>query len=115
MDDVLVYTDGSLEDHYEKVGEVMARLQRAGLYADINKCEFGVKEIKYLGFIIKAGEGIHVDPEKVRAIREWEAPTMVKGVRGFLGFVNFYREFIEDFSLISLPLIVLTKKGVPFR
>ena len=51
----------------------------------------------------------------MRAIREWEAPTTVKGVRGFLGFANFYREFIEDFSLISLPLIILTKKGVPFR
>ena len=68
MDDVLIYTDRSLEDHYEKVGEVIARLQRAGLYADINKCEFGVKEIKYLGFIIKTGEGIYIDLEKVRAI-----------------------------------------------
>ena len=70
LDDILIYSDGSLEDHYEKVSEVMARLQRAGLQADINKCEFAVTEVKYLGFIIKAGEGVHVDPEKVAAIRQ---------------------------------------------
>ena len=68
LDDILIYSNGSLEDHYEKVSEVIARLQRASLQADINKCEFTVKEVKYLGFILKAGEGVYVDPEKVRAI-----------------------------------------------
>jgi len=115
LDDILIYTDGSLEDHYEKVSEVMERLQRAGLQADINKCEFAVTEVKYLGFIIKAGEGVHVDPEKVEAIRQWEAPTTIRGVRQFVGFANFYREFIKDFSGICHPLTALTKKDAPFR
>ena len=52
-----------------------------------------------------------VDPEKVEAIRAWEAPTNVKGVRSFLGFANFYRDFIEDFSELSGPLTQLTQKG----
>jgi len=115
LDDILIYSDGSLEDHYEKVSEVMARLQRAGLQADINKCEFAVTEVKYLGFIIKAGEGVHVDPEKVAAIRQWEAPTTIRGVRQFVGFANFYREFIKDFSIVAQPLTALTKKGAIFQ
>ena len=76
-----MFLDSSLEDHYRKVSEVLTRLQRAGLPVDINKCEFGIQEVKYLGFIIEAGKGIRVDPEKVRAIREWEAPATPKGVR----------------------------------
>jgi predicted aspartyl protease/transposase InsO family protein len=115
IDDVLVFSDGSLEDHYRKVSEVLTRLQRAGLPVDISKCEFGVQEVKYLGFIIEAGKGIRVDPEKVRAIRQWEAPSTVKGVRQFLGFANFYREFISDFSSIARPLTQLTRKGTPFQ
>jgi transposase InsO family protein len=115
IDDILVFSDGTLEDHYQKVSEVLSRLQRAGLPVDIDKCEFGVQEVKYLGFVIQAGKGVHVDPEKVRAISEWEAPTTVKGVRQFLGFANFYREFISDFSTLARPLISLTKKAATFQ
>jgi len=53
-----------------------------------------VKLTKYLGFIIEAGKGVSMDPTKVEAIMNWAAPTTTKGVRSFLGFVNFYRCFI---------------------
>lgn len=115
MDDVLIYTDGSRADHMKKVRQVLGRLRAAGLKLDIDKCEFAVKETKYLGFIIEAGVGIKVDPRKVEAIRKWEAPTDVRGIRSFLGFANFYRSFIENFSEIAAPLNRLTKKGTPFR
>ena len=115
IDDVLVFSDGSLEDHYRKVSKVLTRLQQAGLLVDINKCEFGIQEVKYLGFIIEARKGICIDPEKVRAIREWEAPATLKAVRQFLGFANFYREFISEFSNIACPLTQLTRKGAPFQ
>lgn len=115
MDDVLIYSDGSYRDHMKKVRKVIARLGEAGLRLDIDKCEFAAKEVKYLGFIINAGEGIKVDPEKVAAIRSWEAPVNVKGVRSFLGFANFYREFIEEFSDLSAPLSILTHKKEPWK
>ena len=112
---MLIYLDGSYKDYIEKVHKVIGRLREVGLHLDINKCKFIAKEVKYLGFIISAGEGVKVDPEKVAAIRSWEAPINVKGVQSFLGFANFYREFIEEFSELSAPLSCLTYKGEPWK
>ncbi|KAI0997025.1 hypothetical protein K3495_g11160 [Podosphaera aphanis] len=114
VDDVVIFTNGGLEDHWNKVSQVLERLQRAGLKLDPHKCEFAKKEIKYLGFIINVEEGIKVDPAKIRAIAAWEAPRDVKGVRSFLGFANFYRAFISDFVQVSAPLQNLTNKGITF-
>lgn len=115
MDDVIIYTDGNLDDHLDKVREVVKRMREAGLKIDIDKCAFGVKQIRYLGFIIEAGIGIKVDPAKVEAITAWEEPEDASGVRSFLGFANFYRDFIPIFSEIVAPLVALTKRGVPWQ
>lgn len=115
IDDVLVYTNGSRSLHREHVHKTLQKLAEAGLYLDVSKCEFECRETKYLGFIVRAGEGIQMDPEKIRAIQEWSAPTSVKGVRGFLGFANFYRNFIQNFSKIVRPLNALTQKDTPFN
>ena len=114
IDDVLIYSNGSLADHRSKVKKVLQRLQDAGLQLDIDKSEFEVQRVKYLGYIIEASKGVQVDPKKIAAIKEWAVPTTVKGVRGFLGFANYYREFIPRFSHIATPLNALTKKDAPF-
>lgn len=113
VDDVLVYTTGSRDDHFAAVNKVLERLQQAGLQLDFHKCEFAVTEVKYLGVIITAGVGVKVDPEKLRAIRDWEPPTTVKGVRSFLGFANFHRDFIPNFAQIATPLTALIRKDAP--
>lgn len=114
MDDVLIYSDGLLDDHREKVRQVLQKLQNAGLQLDIDKSEFEVKTVKYLGYIIEAEVGIRVDPAKVEAIRLWERPQSVKGVRSFLGFANYYKEFIPHFADIARSLTALTKKDCIF-
>jgi len=115
LDDILIFTEGSLAEHRKQVEKVLQRLRSSGLQLDIGKCEFEVQRTKYLGYILEAGKGISMDPEKVKAIIEWEAPRSVKGVRSFLGFANFYRRFIREFSKIVSPLTALTQKDVKFE
>ncbi|KAI1001137.1 hypothetical protein K3495_g7060 [Podosphaera aphanis] len=110
MDDVIIYSDGDLSDHFKKAEEVIRRLEESGLRLDINKCTFATSEVKYLGFVIKAGEGVAVNPAKIEAIKNWEKPAIVFEARSFLGFPNFYREFIPKISAIAQPLMSLTSK-----
>jgi hypothetical protein len=115
IDDVLVYTNGPLKKHREQVRRVLAKLQDAGLQLDIDKCEFEVQSTKYLGFILEAGKGVRMDPEKVKAVIEWEAPRSIKGVQSFIGFANFYRRFIDKFSDIVRPITNLIRKNQAFE
>jgi hypothetical protein len=71
--------------------------------------------VKYLGFIIQAGKGVHVDLKKVEAIRAWETPKLIWDVRSFIRFTNFYRPFIPRFADISAPLTRLIKKDAVFK
>jgi hypothetical protein len=115
IDDIIIFTNGSLQNHRNQVLRVMKKLKDAGLQLDIDKCEFEQKKVKYLEYIIDSEKGICVDSEKVEAIRTWQPPSIVRGVRGFLGFANYYRKFIPRFSSIAQPLTDLTKKDVPFQ
>ena len=114
VDDVLVYSEGTLAEHREHVRKMLYRLQEAGLQLDIDKCEFEIQSTKYLGFVIEAGVGVRMDPEKVKAILSWEAPRSVKGVQSFIGFANFYRKFIQGFSDVVRPMMSLVKKDTAF-
>jgi hypothetical protein len=113
MDDILIYTS-TLVEHRKIVREVLQRLQDHDLYLKPEKCEFEKQEIEYLGMIIRPGE-VCMDPGKVSAVRDWPTPTTLRDVRAFIGFSNFYRRFIKDFSSIARPLHDLTKKDVPWQ
>lgn len=112
LDDILIYSENENE-HKLHVLEVLSRLKKAGLQADIDKCEFSVKRTKYLGFILTT-DGVEVDPDKISVIKDWKPPTHVRGVQSFLGFCNFYRRFIKDYGRIARPLVLLTRKDAPF-
>ena len=114
VDDILIYTDGSPNRASETGKKVLERLREAGLQLDVNKCEFEMKTTKYLGFIIEVKKSIIMDPANVEAIIKLEAPKTVKKVQGFLGFANFYRKFIKDFSQRVMPLTNLVKKDTKF-
>ena len=70
VDNILIYTSGSLQNHRAKVHMVLGKLREAKLTLNINKYQFKRKQVKYLRFIIKAGVGLQINPEKTKAIRE---------------------------------------------
>ena len=113
LDDILIYSENELE-HAEHVLKVFRRLEEAGLQIDATKCSFYATEVKYLGLIIGT-TGVRMDPDKVRTVTEWPIPRNVKDVQSFLGFANFYRRFVYNFSKIAAPLTRLTKKEVPWE
>jgi hypothetical protein len=112
LDNTLIYSD-NFEEHQQHVRLVLDAFAKAGLHLTPKKCEFHQQEVKYLGLIISM-EGIKMDPEKIRAVQDWEPPSNLKDVRAFLGFANFYRHFVRNYSRIVQPLTFLTRKGVPF-
>ena len=110
MDDIVIHTDGTEEEHEAAVHKMLTKLEELGLFLKPEKCQFHQREIEYLGMIVGNGQ-VRMDPVKVQGIAQWPTPTCVKDVRSFLGFCNFYRAFISDFSNIARPLNDLTCKN----
>jgi len=102
-----------LKEHKEQVRKVLQKLKEAGLFIKPEKCEFSVTKTTFLGFIISE-EGIEIDPEKVNAVLNWEAPKSVKDIQCFLGFANFYHRFIHRYLDLCQPLFNLLHKDVSF-
>jgi hypothetical protein len=113
LDDILVYSN-TLEEHRQHVRTVLELLRDNGLYGKATKCEFHTTSIEYLGYFVTP-QGLEMDPAKVRSILDWPIPTSIKGVQSFLGFANFYRRFIQDYSKVANPLTSLIKKDLPFK
>ena len=112
IDDILVYSHNE-EEHKEHLRLVLQMMKDHQLYAKFSKCEFWLDKLVFLGHVI-SGEGIFVDPKKVKAIKNWEAPKNVTEVRSFLGLARCYRRFVEGFSIIDSPLTKLLWKNVKF-
>jgi hypothetical protein len=108
LDDIIVVSS-SFDAHLRHLKKVFNRLRDANLRLNPEKCHFCRTELRYLGHIINR-DGIHTDPEKVRAVAHWPAPTTVRKVRQFLGMASWYRRFVENFSTIAAPLARLTGK-----
>ncbi|KAI2665814.1 Transposon Tf2-9 polyprotein [Labeo rohita] len=109
IDDILIYST-SYEKHVRHVRAVLQRLISHQLYAKEEKCEFHLDKISFLGYVISP-EGVAMDEKKVNAVLNWPQPTTLKELQRFLGFLNFYRCFICQFSSVAAPLSAMVKKG----
>jgi hypothetical protein len=108
LDDILIYSK-NIEEHEEHVKLVLQKLREKGLYAKAEKCAFHQPKVEFLGYVISS-EGLLMDPKKVQAVTEWALPKTVRDVQCFLGFANFYRIFIKNYSQVAAPLTRLTCK-----
>jgi hypothetical protein len=108
IDDILVYSKNK-DKHNEHLHIVLQRLRDHHLYAKFSKCEFWLREIRFLGHTISQDE-MPVDPEKVQEVMDWKPPTTVRQIQSFLGLVGYYRRFIPDFSKIAKPSLELVDK-----
>ena len=110
LDDILIYSDDE-ESHMEHVRKVLQRLQDNHLHAKPEKCDFHVDTVEYLGMFISP-RGITMDPSKVEAILSWPVPKTIRELQSFLGFANFYRRFIDNYSGMMKALTRLLRKDV---
>src|SRR5258708_11467175 len=108
MDNILIYSS-SLMDHWRITQEILQTLRSYKLFLQLEKCKFERQELDYLGLVISK-DHVVMDPIKVQGVTDWPQPTKVKDVQSFIGFVNFYRRFIQNFSKIAHPLHALTWK-----
>ncbi|KAI2660072.1 Transposon Tf2-9 polyprotein [Labeo rohita] len=113
LDDILIFSS-SLQEHVQHVRRVLQRLLENGLFVKAEKCVFYAQSVSFLGYIVSS-EGIRMDPDKVKAVVDWPTPDSRKALQRFLGFANFYRRFIRNFSQLAAPLTALTSSRTTFR
>ncbi|MBW0556939.1 hypothetical protein O181_096654, partial [Austropuccinia psidii MF-1] len=114
LDDIMVFAKYE-EENVTHVSTVLSRLRANSLFAKASKCLFHVSSVEYLGYVVSS-EGLKMDQEKIQQILNWPPPRNLKALQSFLGFANFYRRFIKNYSkkIIlshfnpSLPTIVET-------
>ncbi len=102
IDDILIYSR-SLAEHRHHVAKVLQHLRQYQLFLKAEKCSFHQSSVQFLGYHIDSG-GIRMDEGKVEAIKTWPKPSTIKELQQFLGFSNFYRWFIQNYSTLTSPL-----------
>ena len=112
IDDIVIATE-AIEDHIMRIEEVFECLREAGFKMRAEKCDFMRTETKYLGRIVSA-EGIRPDPEAVTKIQEWLPPRNREELQSFLGFANYYRDFVPFHAAKVQPMQELLKKNQHF-
>ncbi|GJT38823.1 putative reverse transcriptase domain-containing protein [Tanacetum coccineum] len=101
IDDILIYSRNK-EEHEDHLRIILELLKKERLYAKFSKCDFWISIVQFLGHVIDS-QGIHVDPAKIEAVKNWASPITPTEIRQFLGLAGYYRRFIEGFSKIVTP------------
>ncbi|GJV63023.1 putative nucleotidyltransferase, ribonuclease H [Tanacetum coccineum] len=109
IDDILIYSRNK-EEHANHLRIILELLNKEKLYAKFSKCDFWICIVQFLGHVIDS-QGLHVDPAKIEAVKNWTSPTIPTEIRQFLGLASYYRRFIKDFSKIAKSLTELTQKN----
>ena len=113
LDDIIIYGK-TLEEHNQRLDNVLERLARHNLKVKLSKCQFLKKKISFLGHTVTSN-GVLPGVEKIEAVLNFAPPKNVKNVQSFLGLANYYRKFIPNFAEKAEPIINLTRKETQFQ
>ena len=106
------FSQNNWQGYLEKLSEILQCLRESGLTARPSKMSIGFKEIEFLGHVVGSGEQ-RPEQKKVEKVLKLKPPRTKREVKSLLGFLNYYRKFVPNFSELSTPLSDLTKKGKP--
>jgi hypothetical protein len=107
LDDILML-NRTREEHMHHIQQVLSTLRQHRLYANLEKCSFGMNKVQYLGYIVDEN-GIHVDPAKIQVICDWPSLTTLTELQRFLVLADLYSQFMLGFSHIAWVLSQMTK------
>nr|GEW80207.1 putative reverse transcriptase domain-containing protein [Tanacetum cinerariifolium] len=113
IDHILIYSK-SKEEYEVHLKLILELLEKDKLFWKFSKCEFWLQEVHFLGHVVHS-EGIHMNPSKIEAVKNWKPPKTPIEIRSFLGLARYYRQFIINFSKIARPLTMLTQKNKKFE
>ena len=113
VDDILVWGE-NMEQHDERLKRVLDRVKQDNLKLNFNKCQLRKEGISYVGHMISK-DGLKVDPEKLRAIKEMDRPQNKKELETFLGCITYLQKFLPHMSEISAPLRKLLEKEIEWH
>uniref|UniRef100_A0A0N5CDX8 RNA-directed DNA polymerase n=1 Tax=Strongyloides papillosus TaxID=174720 RepID=A0A0N5CDX8_STREA len=102
LDDILTCSQDE-ESYIKNIDSILSRIAEYNMKITLNKCQFGQKNAQYLGYIIDF-DGIHPNPDKVKAITDKREPKTEKEIKSFLGAVSYFRRHIKNFSALAEPL-----------
>lgn len=113
LDDILIFSK-TLNKHKIYIWQVLQRWIENRLYIKAEKCQFHVSSITFLGYILEDRQ-LRADPEKIQVIKDWPVPENQKPLQILIGFANFYRLFIHNFSKVAETLNSLTSSKKAFQ
>ncbi len=102
LDDIIIPAKDFVE-HQENLTRILTIIRHAGAKLKLSKCSFGMASVRYLGHVVSQA-GVHPDPDKLKAVRDYPTPTDVRAVRAFVGLCGYYRQFVKNFGSIARPL-----------
>ncbi len=108
LNDIFIYIESEGEEHVQAVWWLIDQLRKHSLYTNLKNCRFHEDEVRFLGYII-SHQGIQIEEEEMKAVRDWPEPQSVRDIQVFLGFANFYQWFIQEFSRLAAPLNSILK------
>ena len=109
LDNILIFSQNE-NKHQKHVKQIMKRLQEFKLFVKLLKCIFSQISVRFLGFVIDT-EGVRMELDRVKIVLNWLTSCSYHDIQVFIGFMNFYCQFIKNYSLLTASMTDLLKSS----